>query len=148
MDREEAHQPKKIKFSDSEPSTSQKFILRTLPKAVVKREHNAPLPSPFPLPKNFRPDVQAALESQKMTLETTRSFLSTVASAIATFTLYPTRDDLSDVARTIVAQYPFMQASKGKPYMSIHANKTSYIMYTSFVGCTCRRIKKLDERAT
>jgi len=97
----------------------------------VKREHDAPLPSPFPLPKNFRPDVQTALKSRKMTLETTRSFLSTIASAIATFTLYPTKDDLSDVARAIVDKYPFMQASKGKPYMSIHANKTHCIMYTS-----------------
>ena len=108
--------------------------------------HRNSLPSPFPLPRSFRPDVRVALESRKMTLETTGSFLSTIASAIAKFTLYPTKDDLSDVARAIIDQYPFMQASKGKLYVSTHANKTRCIMYTPFVGCTCRRIKKPDER--
>lgn len=44
-----------------------------------KTEDRIPLPDPFELPKYFRPDVASALASGKMTIETSRTFLSTVA---------------------------------------------------------------------
>jgi len=108
--RVDIQQPKKVKYSGSEPSTPKKFVLKTLPKAIVKRENNIPLPHPFILPNCYRPDVEEALKS-----ETTRSFLS---SAIATFTLYPEKDEYTDVVRVIIEKYPFMKSSIGKPYVS------------------------------
>jgi len=137
-----------MKFLDSdEPSSSRKFVLKTLPKAVVKREHDTPLPNPFVLPKNFRPDVRAALECGKMTLETTKSFLSTVAAAMATFTFYPSKDDYTDVARTIIEKYPFMKSRIGKPYVSIYTVPTAiYITQCYIAGSNCRRLTKSDER--
>ena len=38
LHREETPQPKRIKYSDTEPSTSKKFVLKMLPKAMVKKE--------------------------------------------------------------------------------------------------------------
>ena len=86
----------------------------------MKRDHDTPLPNTFVLPKNFRPDVRAALESGNVTLETTKSFLSTVASAMATFTFYPSKDDYTDGARTIIEKYPFIKSPIGKPYVSMY----------------------------
>ena len=116
--------PGVLSESDSEVSTktsivSSKYCLKSLPKSVVKSpEDNVPLPDPFTLPKNYRPDVASALSTGKMTMETTRAFLSTVASAMFTYKRYPTNDDYSNVARTIITKYPFMKSPTGKPYVS------------------------------
>ena len=76
-------------------------------KRFKSKEDSIPLPDPFELPKNFRPDVAAALASGKMTLETKTLFLSTIAGAKR----YPTSDDYTNVARSICAKYPFMKES-------------------------------------
>ena len=87
-----------------------------MPNAVSKTKDDAvPLPDPFELPKNYRPDVDAALKTGCMTLETNKSFLSTVAAAIF---VYPTADDYNNVARVIIQMYPFMRSSTGKPCVS------------------------------
>ena len=88
-------------------------------KLNKSKEDNIPLPDPFELPKNFRPDVASALASGKMTLETNRFFLSTVAGAMFTHKRYPTSDDYMNVARAIGTKYPFMKSPTGKPYVSL-----------------------------
>ena len=50
------------------------------------------------LPKHFRPDVATGLESGKMTLETNKAFLSTVASSIFTYKKYPSNEDYINVS--------------------------------------------------
>ena len=40
--RDDIQQPKKDKYSDSEPSTPKKFVLKTLSTAIVKRENDTP----------------------------------------------------------------------------------------------------------
>ena len=82
------------------------------------QDDSVPLPDPFPLPKHYRSDVESALKSKKMTKETRSSFLSSVASAMLTYKRYPTRDDYTCVARTVVAQYKFMASPTGTPYVS------------------------------
>lgn len=112
--------------SDSEVSTisssaSSKYTLKGLPKSVVKSPEDAiPLPDPFKLPKNYRPDVGSALSTGKMTMETTKAFLSAIASAMFSYKRYPTNDDYSNVARTIIAKYPFMKSPTGKPHVSVY----------------------------
>ena len=59
------------------------FGLKGLPNAVSKTKDDAvPLLDSFELPKNYRPDVEAALKTGCMTLETNKSFLSTVAASM------------------------------------------------------------------
>ena len=100
----------------SEPNTP-----ITTPKAQkIKKteEDTVPLPDPFPLPKNFRSDVEVALGIGKMTSETRTSFLSAVASAMLRFKRYPTRDDYTNVARTIISKYSFFKSPTGIPHVS------------------------------
>ena len=106
--------------SASTKSTSCKYALKALPKSISKTaEDSVPLPDPFILPKNFRPDVTAALESGKMNKEANKAFLSTIASSMFSYKRYPTHEDYINVARAIVGKYPFMRSPTGKPYVSI-----------------------------
>ena len=96
-----------------------KLVLKALPKTTCKnKDQESSLPNQFELPKNFRLDVAAALETGQMTRETTTAFTYTVASCIFRFKKYPTKEELIDVARCIVEKYPFMKEKK-KPYVSI-----------------------------
>ena len=90
-----------------------------MPKAICKTEQDSvPLPDPFELPKNYKPNVELALKSGKITTDTNKAFLSTVAAAMFAYKRYPTADDYSNVARVIIHQYPFMKSPTGKPYVS------------------------------
>ena len=96
-----------------DPQLKNSFILVDIPKLVKKtKEESTPLPDPFPLPKNFRPDVHLALTNKRMTKSTRATFFSTVAAAMFQFKKYPSRDDYVTVARQIVCKYPFL-GSKG-----------------------------------
>ncbi len=87
-------------------------------KFIKTEDDKVPLPDPFELPRNYRPDVVQALESKKMTLGTTSSFLSAIAGSMFTYKRYPTNEDYVNVARVIVQKYPFMKSPTGKPYVS------------------------------
>lgn len=70
--------------------------------------------SPFPLPRNFRPDVELALKSGQMTNETRKSFLSQIAGAIYTYKKYPSLNELESVCKEIVQVYPFLGYKNAK----------------------------------
>ena len=81
------------------PTTSAKFILQKLLKTISRsNDHDVPLPSPFPLPQNYRADVAAALKAGQMTADTKKAFFSSIASAIFKYKKIPTREDYIDVA--------------------------------------------------
>ena len=67
-------------------------IVTTKQKRLVKPPE-PPLPDPFPLPQNFRPDVELALRAGKMTTDTRRAYMSQVASAIFGYKRYPLREE-------------------------------------------------------
>ena len=108
-----------------------KFVLKNLPNSIVKKptkteDDKVPLPDPFILPKNYTPDVVSALKLGKMTLQTNKAFLSAVASSMFESKLYPSTDDYNNVARSIIAKYPFMKSPTGKPYVSSY-NLSMYV---------------------
>ena len=50
---------------DSESTDSKGFLLVGIPSSIKKtKEDSTPLPDPFPLPTNFRPDVHLCLEKK------------------------------------------------------------------------------------
>lgn len=99
--------------SGPEPQTKSNFVLMDVPKMIKKtKEESTPLPDPFPLPQNLRPDVHLALTTKRMTKTTRATFFSTIAAAMFQYKRYPSRDDYVCVARQIVSKYPFL-GSKG-----------------------------------
>ena len=91
----------------------------------------------YHLPKHFRPDVEVALKSGKMTIDTNKSFLSTVAAAMFAYKRYPTADDYNNVARVIIHQYSFMKSPTGKPHVSCSFN------VCSLCNCCCTSYRGL-----
>lgn len=88
------------------------------PFKIAKLESdNVPFPDPFPLPEHYRSDVEAALKTGKMTSETRSCFISSIASAMLRYKLYPTRDDYVSVALTIIRKYPFFKSTTGTAYV-------------------------------
>ena len=70
---------------------STKFILQKLLKSIPRsNDRDVPLPSPFPLPQNYRAEVAAALEVGQMTADTEKAFFSSIASAICKYKKTPT----------------------------------------------------------
>ena len=111
---------KKVKVYDSDEKSSSSTSSGKRRSNVVKSEDDKiALPDPFPLPRNYKANVESALKAGKLTSETRSAFLSSVASAMYAYKKYPTRDDYNCVARTIVAKYPFMKAlPPDPPYVS------------------------------
>ena len=85
---------------------------------VKSEDDNTPLPSPFPLPKHYRSDVELALHTGKMIKDSMSAFLSSVASAMLVFKRYPTKEDYVNVARSIIEKYDFMSSLAWTPYVS------------------------------
>ena len=83
-------------------------------KKITKTDDDMiPLPDPFPLPKRYKPEVEKALKAKQMSNKARSDFLSSIASAILSFKMYPTREDYNCVARSIVREYPFLKAPPG-----------------------------------
>ena len=99
---------------------SKDFVLAAMPCAVKKnKEDSMVFPDPFPLPTNFRPDVEVCLEKRKITKCTRAAFFTSVSSAMFQYKRFPSRDDYVSVARQIVGKYPFLgSAGFGASYVS------------------------------
>jgi hypothetical protein len=128
----------KSKISDpaSTPCSSVSDVSETVPvkrRRIEKPKEDA-LIDPFPLPKNFRPDVELALQSGQMTNETRKSFISQVAGAIYTFKKYPTTNELENVCKEIVKLYPFMGYKNPK---------TGNVEVGALVGTLSQRFREL-----
>ena len=88
-------------------------------KKIEKLEEDAvPLPDPFPLPKHYSAEVEAALRATKMTNVTRRAFIGKIAAAMLYYKRYPTHDDYINVGRAIIESYPFMKSPVGSPAVS------------------------------
>ena len=72
------------------------------PKQV---KDDTPLPDPFPLPMNFRHDIDEALAARKLSKKQTQYFITQIAYAMLR------------VARSVIMKYPFFKPSIGRPYV-------------------------------
>ena len=126
--------PSNLELEDSLTDTPSSSSTSTsvIPHSVLsnRRAHEKSLPHPFPLPQNFRYDVEVALQTGQMTRETTKSFFSSVASTMLTFKHYPSREDYTRVAMAIVKKYPFLKSPSGSPIVS--AFRAFNIYYQSY----------------
>ena len=83
-------------------------------------DDSIPLPDPFPIPKHFSKDVEIALRDKKMSRESNRKFITSVASAILAFKRYPTASDYENVGRAIILKYPFLRSPQGTPQVKFY----------------------------
>ena len=84
---------------------------------MVKKDilEETPFPDPFPLPVNYRSDVELCLSTGKMTREAKRAFLSSVAAKMFGYKRYPSGEDYTRVAVQIISNYPFLKPPSGSP---------------------------------
>ena len=78
---------------------------------MKNKDDAIPLPDPLPLPKRYHADVEVALASGKMTMETMSAFFSAVAAAMLVYKHIC-------VARSVVQKYSFMASPAGTPHVS------------------------------
>lgn len=96
-------------------------------KFVKTEEDNIPLPDPFPLPKNFRKDIETALKLGKINQQTKAAFYSAVGSTIFSYKRYPSASEYIAVARSITSKYPFLKSPVGSTHVS-------YLLLLIFIG--------------
>ena len=78
-------------------------------KCTIGTHKEQKLPDPFPLPQNYRYDVEIALKSGEMTRETTSAFLSAVANAMLAYKKRPTAEEYVRISMDIIRKYPFLK---------------------------------------
>lgn len=88
-------------------------------KANTCKGSEKPLLDPFPLPQNFRVDVELALKTGKMTRETQKAFISAIAGSMLTYKCYPTKEEFTRVATNVVRKYTFLRSQVGSPTVSV-----------------------------
>lgn len=76
-------------------------------------EDDIPLPNPFPLPKHYGSDVEAALQAKKFCRKTQNGFISKVASAMLFYKSMPIREDYINVSQAVIAKYSFLKSTGG-----------------------------------
>ena len=106
---------------------------------LLKKTEEDELPDPFPLPKNYPTDVEIALRSKKMTKETMKAFMSSVASAMLTYKRYPNKQEYTRVAKDILLKFPFMKPLNGSPTVSLLNYYVVIILY-GILGRNCADI--------
>ena len=99
-------------------STSKQEFSRVKGRRKKTEKDRIPLPDPFPLPEHYPYNVEVALKKKKMTMTMKGKFLTEVASAMFRYKYYPSHDDYVNVARCIVAKYPFMKPTEFEPHVS------------------------------
>ena len=97
--------------SDIKPQVKKRSVLKCQEDAI-------PLPDPFPLPKYYGADVEAALKAKRMTSTARQAFIGKIASAMLCYKRYPTSSDYENVSRSVIKQYPFMKSPAGSPAVS------------------------------
>ncbi|XP_028416824.1 uncharacterized protein LOC114541031 [Dendronephthya gigantea] len=89
-------------------------------------------PGKVSLPQNFRPELARALAAKDPKVcvgKLRRAFVMRIYEHFSVYTLYPTRDQLTQICLQIVREYPFL---KDKSVGSGHINCYVY-MFTGFM---------------
>ena len=89
-------------------------------------DDNIPLPDPYPLPKHFKTDVEFHLKQRRMSTHSRRVFLSDIAASMLAYKQYPSKDDYTNVALSVISKYPFLKAPKGSDSPHVSHKTTNY----------------------
>ena len=89
---------------------SNKGATIALPLALKRKAvKEGSLPNPFPLPLNYRADIETGLRTGIMSKEAKSHFFSKVASSMFQYKKKPTKEEYTRVAQQLIAKYPFLE---------------------------------------
>ena len=97
-------------------------------RIATKKKQEPPLPIPFELPRNYKPEVMAGLEKNFFSGTVVTKFLAAVAAAIFRYKGYPTTAEYEHIGQQIIAKCPFLKRSSGTGYVS-HVLSTGFMTF-------------------
>lgn len=70
--------------------------------------------------------------------------MSEIASCMLRYKRYPDKDDYINVARSIIAKYPFFKPKDGNPCVSypISIHLMLLLLFPLYLGCYCPNLNK------
>ena len=78
----------------------------------LQKDKEIVLPNPFPLPKNFTPDVEMAIKTGEVGRLTRNSFISSILHSIYQYKKYPTERDYCNLSSQIMKDFPAFFSSQ------------------------------------
>ena len=116
--RVDVYSPSDDHESEVEESKKTDFPLPLAVKKELVKED--PLPDPFPLPSNYRADVEIGLTSGVMSKEAKRHFFSSVAASMFKYKKRPTGEEYTRIALQLIGRYPFLKPPNSRsPVVSV-----------------------------
>ena len=89
-----------------------------VPRLIMERKLEPPLPIPFELPHIFPASVMCELENGILTGKGKSKFVAEVAAAMFCYKSYPTKEEYDHVGQQIIEKYSFLRSSSGNGYVS------------------------------
>ena len=84
---------------------------------VVEGSAEQDIPSPFPFPPHYTLDIELGLKLKQLQPRQQAKLITRIANVMLLYKRYPTKLDYENVARDLVAKYPFLK-SPINPYVS------------------------------
>lgn len=78
---------------------------KTLPFRLQDDKYTSHLPSPFPFPTNYSPEINAAIAGGEVTPPILEMFITAIARTAYAHKCYPTAEEFETLVREAVAKY-------------------------------------------
>uniref|UniRef100_A0A1X7T6Y0 Uncharacterized protein n=1 Tax=Amphimedon queenslandica TaxID=400682 RepID=A0A1X7T6Y0_AMPQE len=96
-------------LGETPPSKKSKIELNASPAIItVENEEDHKIPSPFPFPKHYTPDIEIGLKMKNLQPKLQAKFFTRIANVMFMYTKHPKTLEYQEVVRQIVQKYPFL----------------------------------------
>ena len=96
-----------VKFPSDTSSSGSIAVFQKLEK-----DKEVILPSPFPFPKNFTPDVELAIKTKEVDRLARNSFISSILHSVYQYKKYPIERDYCNLSSQIMKEFPAFFSSQ------------------------------------
>lgn len=83
----------------------------------VEGSEDQDIPSPFPFPRHYSSEIELGLQLKQLQPKQQGKLITRVAHVMLLYKRYPSKRDYENVARELIAKYPFLK-SPIDPYVS------------------------------
>ncbi len=95
------------------------------------------LPTPFPFPTNYSPEITAAIANGSTTPRIVEKFITALARAAYAHKCYPTAEEFNTLAKEAVEKYECFAVGSGCKHVSSLLFRKIQIQYKNYVYSTC-----------